>query len=188
MLVAEEVAHAANKKLNFGDWDGEQDDKVWCRNIRRLVHGTDASAEIEVDDSDDDGEEDEDASHKNPSSATSARPMHAPRIETVSDSDDESLSGYASSAASSCSPSPTPSELDEIEKDPTLRVGQKKVSRPVYLAQLGEMIRPTSGLKENNADGEVTRIEVALNAAEELIRRKREYGTELGKSNCAHCD
>ena len=166
MLVAEEVAHAANKKLNFGDWDGEQDDKIWCRKIRCLLQGIDTSAEIEMDDSDDDDEEDEDAGLKKSSSSTSERPTHVPPFETISDSDDESLSGYASSAASARSPSPTPSELDEIEKDPTLRVGQTKVSRPVYLAQLGEMIRPTSGLKENNAEGEVTRIEVALNAAE----------------------
>ncbi|OBZ75699.1 DNA replication checkpoint protein tel2 [Grifola frondosa] len=91
---------------------------------------------------------------------------------------DDSLTGYAS-PSSSRSASPTPSELEEIERDPTLRVGIKKVPRPVYLAQLGEMVRSTSGLKGGDEDMEARKIEVALEVAEELIRRKSGYGTEL---------
>ncbi|TCD68925.1 telomere binding protein [Steccherinum ochraceum] len=184
MLVAEEVARGAGKKLDFDDWDGDQPGKAWSRDIRQLVRGgVDSAVDMEVD-SDDEGDGDEEA---NPEQETShadneretTRSARQPRVETVEDSDDDSLSGYASSNASSRSPSPTPSELEEIEKDPTLRVGQKKVARPVYLAQLGEMVRPTSGVKSENEEGEVTKIEVALNAAEELIRRKSNYGTEL---------
>jgi hypothetical protein len=80
------------------------------------------------------------------------------------------------------SPSPTPSELAEIERDPTLRVGRTKIPRPVYLAQLGEMIRGTSGLKTDQENQEAEKIEIALDVAEELIRRRRGYGTELGMS------
>ena len=104
------------------------------------------------------------------------------RIETIPDGydSDDSLTGYASEPSSSRSPSPTPSELDEIEKDPTLRVTQSKVARPVYLAQLGELIRPTGGVQANGDEDEPKKIEVALDVAEELIRRKKDYGTELG--------
>jgi telomere length regulation protein len=92
---------------------------------------------------------------------------------------DDSLTGYASQSSSR---SPSPSELAEIERDPTLRVGRTKVSPPVYLAQLGEMIRGPSGLKTDQENQEAERIEIALDVAEELIRRRRGYGTELGRS------
>jgi len=52
----------------------------------------------------------------------------------------------------------------------------------VYLAQLGEMIRSTSGLKTEQENQDAEKIEIALDVAEELVRRKRGYGTELGKS------
>ncbi|THG97808.1 hypothetical protein EW026_g4264 [Hermanssonia centrifuga] len=41
------------------------------------------------------------------------------------------------------------------------------------------MVRPTSGVKAEEGPEEVTKIEVALGVAEELIRKKRAYGTEL---------
>lgn len=186
MLAAEEVASGAGKKLDFGEWDGDQPGKAWSRDVRLLTRNVDSAVDMKVD-SDDEGDTDVDAkfeSDVSPKEAvpdTSRRSFRQARVETVEDSDDESLSGYTSSPASSRSPSPTPSELEEIEKDPTLRVGHKKVVRPVYLAQLGEMIRPTTGLKADNEEHEVRRIEVGLNAAEELIRRKSNYGTELGE-------
>jgi telomere length regulation protein len=97
------------------------------------------------------------------------------------DSDDESLQGYASEENSDRAPSPTPSELEEIEKDPTLNVGVKKIPKPVYLAQLGELVRSTSaGLKSAEND-EPDKIEMALNCGEDLIRRKRNFGMELGR-------
>ena len=43
------------------------------------------------------------------------------------------------------------------------------------------MVRSTSGLRSEQADAEAQKIEVALNAAEDLIRRKRAFGTELGE-------
>ena len=96
------------------------------------------------------------------------------------------MTGYASEPASSRSASPTPSELEEIEKDPTLRVGKITIHRPVYLAQLGEMIRPVGGVRPEDDQQEPRRIEVALDVAEDLIRRKRAYGTELGTSDYVH--
>ena len=56
-----------------------------------------------------------------------------------------------------------------------------KIARPVYLAQLGQMVRPTSGVKSEDEPEQVRKLQVALDVAEELIRRKRAYGTELGK-------
>jgi telomere length regulation protein len=51
---------------------------------------------------------------------------------------------------------------------------REKVQRPVYLMQLLELLR---------ARTEPEKLEVALRWGEELIRRKRDYGTELGKHN-----
>ncbi len=51
----------------------------------------------------------------------------------------------------------------------------------MYLAQLGEMVRSGGGgLQGGNEQDTATKIEVALDVAEELIRRKSGYGTELG--------
>ncbi|KAJ8078610.1 telomere binding protein [Marasmius tenuissimus] len=88
------------------------------------------------------------------------------------------MTGYESTP-SSRSGSPTPSELQEIEDDPSLAVGQKKVQRPVYLAQLGAMIRGPTGPTDSSAGEEADKVEMALNCAEELIRKKRDFGTEL---------
>jgi telomere length regulation protein len=69
--------------------------------------------------------------------------------------------------------------LAEIEKDPTLGVGVKKVPRPVYLAQLGALIRPAGGLQVDETKL-ADEVEMGINCAEELIRKKKGYGTELG--------
>jgi telomere length regulation protein len=45
------------------------------------------------------------------------------------------------------------------------------------------MIRGTTGLKTDQESQEAEKIEIALDVAEELIRRKRGYGTELGRSS-----
>ncbi|KAH8107150.1 telomeric DNA binding protein [Cristinia sonorae] len=186
MLVAEEVARGAGKSLNFGDWEGDKDGRAWCRSLRLLLRQVDSEVAI-AEDSDDENEDEAIADPiSQPRSPSPKRHFGQPKAETVYDSDD-SLTGYASSPRSSRAASPTPSDLDEIEKDPTLRVGQKKVARPVYLAQLGEMIRPTSGMKADGEGGAVTKVEIALNSAEELIRRKRNYGTELGVLNSSEC-
>ena len=182
MLVAEEVARRTGKELDFKDWDGDDGGKPWARSVRQLLAEKDADAEVLGDDEEHGFaiEEilEEDAFEPANEPAQSSRPLRGPADGYDSD---DSLTGYASQA-SSRSPSPTPSELAEIEKDPTLRVGRTKISRPVYLAQLGEMIRSTSGLKTEQENQDAEKIEIALDVAEELVRRKRSYGTELGKS------
>ena len=188
MLVAEEVAHKTGKQLDFGDWEGDEGGKAWARGVRALLAGKDADA--------DDLPEDVQATERElsveelltdeifePPDGESARPSASASASAQPggyDSDD-SVTGYASPASSSRTPSPTPSELDEYEKDPTVRMGRDKIQRPVYLAQLGQMIRNTSGLKSENENQEADKIEVGLAVAEELIRRKRGFGTELGE-------
>jgi telomere length regulation protein len=183
MLAAEVVANLAGKKLDFGDWEGDDAGKSWARDIRRLVKARDVDADLQ--DIINAGVEFEDMNEistpgvfQNSNTATLSSKAVFTNIAAGYDSDD-SLTGYAS-LSSSRSTSPTPSELIEIEKDPTIGVGTKKVPRPVYLAQLGEMVRSTSGLNANDANHEADKIEMALNCAEELIRKKRGYGTELG--------
>ncbi|KAI8998869.1 telomere length regulation protein-domain-containing protein [Trametes punicea] len=177
MLVAEEVARAAGKSLNFGEWDGDDQGRAWCRQLRELTQACD----VDVDEQPEELETIP-APELQPVVEDSApQPAKAKAtmvVLTAEHDSDDSLTGYAS-PASSRSPSPTPSELEEIEHDPTLRVGVKKVPRPVYLAQLGELIRPTSGLQGGDEQVTATKIEVALDVAEELIRRKSGYGTEL---------
>ncbi|GJE97099.1 telomere length regulation protein-domain-containing protein [Phanerochaete sordida] len=187
MLVGEEVARSAGMKLDFGDWDGDEGGKAFCRRLRELMKQRDADAGesdlAELDSAEDSPAQEPVAEEPiieliSPAAVAPARPRK-PVIQTLPDGydSDDSLTGYASEPSSSRSPSPTPSELEEIEKDPTLRVTQSKVPRPVYLAQLAEMVRPTT--KVENDEDEPKRIEVALEVAEELIRRKRAYGTEL---------
>ena len=182
MLVAEEVARRTAKELDFKDWDGDDGGKPWARSVRQLLEEKDADVETQGDD--EESEPTIEDTTEMDDSESASEPVRTSRPSVVlsdgHDSDD-SLTGYASQS-SSRSPSPTPSELAEIERDPTLRVGRTKVSPPVYLAQLGEMIRGPSGLKTDQENQEAERIEVALGVAEELIRRKRGYGTELGRS------
>lgn len=179
MLAAEEVATLAGKKLDFGDWEGDDADRVWARSLRSLVGARDIDAE----DIQPLSEEQDNPSPAKPDHSGPATPRRAVRPENAPepDSDDDSIQGYASEEDSDRAPSPTPSELEEIEKDPTLNVGVKKIPKPVYLAQLGELVRSTNvGLKstENN---EPDKIEMALSCGEELIRRKRNFGVELGR-------
>lgn len=192
MLVAEEVARVTGKKLDFKDWEGEKDGKPWCRDIRTLMKHRDSDADVSLALAEhalanEDAQNEEEkltAQPASPSPPESKARTSKPKVSVVSsgyDSDD-SLTGYASEPSSSRSPSPSPSELEEIEKDPTLRVGQTRITRPVYLAQLGEMVRPTSGVRSEEDQDEPRRVQVALDVAEELIRRKRGYGTELGGS------
>ncbi|KAI0747877.1 telomeric DNA binding protein [Daedaleopsis nitida] len=177
MLVAEEVARAAGKALNFGEWEGEDQGRPWCRKLRDLLQACDADA--------DELEEDELQHPRSPMSQPAPTiPEDGPstqialEVPTSGYDSDDSMTGYAS-PASSRSASPTPSDLEEIERDPTVRVGVKKVPRPVYLAQLGEMVRSSGGLQGGNEQDTATKNEVALDVAEELIRRKSGYGSEL---------
>ena len=181
LLAAEIVAQRTGKSLNFDNWDGEGQGREWARRVRSLISSRDADSKelgidvIRI-------EREEKISTELKVESDTAVPKKHPPVEVINsgyDSDD-SLVGYASSPPSSRSPSPTPSELEEIEKDPTLNVGKKKIQKPVYLADLGTMLRGSA--KPDDAD-QADRMEVALNCAEELIRRKREYGLELGELN-----
>jgi telomere length regulation protein len=194
MAVAEEVAKLSGRKLEFGDWEGEKDGRTWIRQLRELIKARDA----DVVDAPPEMEEAEAAS---PSAQLpmlpTRRKSHGEQVgaqrddngtrsithprSREPDSDDDSLVGYGSEPCPSRAPSPTPSELNEIEKDPTLRTGGglkkgKKLVRPVYLVSLGELFRPSAAEGEE----EVRKVEMALTYGEELIRRKRDFGTELG--------
>ncbi|KDR73411.1 hypothetical protein GALMADRAFT_607283 [Galerina marginata CBS 339.88] len=183
MLAAEVVAQLCGKQLNFGDWEGDGQGKPWCRALRQLLGARDVDAELQQERASTEMELEEVAAPRavdilfHPTEA--ARATFAPKGDGY-DSDD-SMTGYAS-PPSSRSASPSPSELAEVEKDPTLNVGVKKVPRPVYLVQLGELLRGGSSKVGPDDPHEADRIEMALNCAEELIRKKRGYGTELDEN------
>jgi telomere length regulation protein len=176
MLVAEVVALRAGKKLDFGDWEGDSEGRLWSRQMRALMTARDIDADADMDEG-----------------GISVESTEAPVVLDDQDTpqsdlavpqgsgyeSDESIVGYAS-PSSSRSPSPTQAELDEIEKDPTLAVGVKKIPRPVYLVQLGNLIRGPSGMQPGEDNQQADRVEMALDFGEELIRKKSGFGTELG--------
>ncbi|KAK0210548.1 telomere length regulation protein-domain-containing protein [Desarmillaria ectypa] len=178
MLAAEVVAGAAGKKLSFEDWEGDGDGKPWARALRDLLWERDVDFNATI-------LEEEPLptkETKKPCGTTSVHeesPGQSPALRSSESYDsDDSLTGYASQA-SSRSASPTPSELDDIEKDPTLNITKRKVSKPVYLVQLGELLRSSGGVQQSDAALEADRIEMALSCSEDLIRRKQFFGTEL---------
>lgn len=191
MLVAEEVAKMSGRSLELGEWDGEKDGRGWIRKLRELMQGSDRDAVIVFDD-EHHAEPEQTKAPPSPVHPTKEGPS-PPAVQSKPaiissrepDSDDDSLIGYDSSPTSSRAPSPTPSELAEIEADPSLRTsggvelkkGAKKIVRPVYLVTLGELMRPSA----EEGQEEFKKIEMALTWGEELIRRKRDYGTELGE-------
>lgn len=182
MLVAEEVAKRTGKSLDFHDWDGDDGGKPWARAVRALIFEKDADAQPMVDNVEESNElKVEDLLTEDIIETPSEKKTVSIPAAGGYDSDD-SLTGYAS-PSSSRSPSPTPSELDEYEKDPTVRLGRNKITKPVYLAQLGELLRSTGGLKSEQESQEADKIEIGLDCAEELIRRKKSFGTELGESD-----
>ncbi|TFK42888.1 telomere length regulation protein-domain-containing protein [Crucibulum laeve] len=186
MLAAEVIAHLINKRLDFGEWDGDDSGKPWARELQNLLKARDVDVDTISHLGTDDIEIEEitapDAASKASATARSPKPHRAAFASSTSGYDsDDSVTGYASEQ-SSRSNSPTPSELAEIEKDPTLNVGVKKVARPVYLAQLGELLRGGGNKVGPDDPHEADKIEVALDYAEELIRKKRGFGTELSEN------
>ncbi|THH06825.1 hypothetical protein EW145_g3819 [Phellinidium pouzarii] len=191
MLAAEIVAQRTGKALDFQQWDGSGQGREWARGVRKLISDRDMDVEelqadvvrLEVYDAGDFNETKVSTAKSDGDVTVSSKNAKKASIlevvEDVSDSDD-SLAGYASSSASSRAPSPTPSEIDEIEKDPTINVGRKKIQRPVYLVDLARLITGSTKPDDSqNAD----RIEMALNSAEELIRRKKSFGFELEENS-----
>ena len=184
MLLAEIIAELCNKKLDFDDWDGNDFGKPWCRDLRQLLKARDVDANVNTLDSEGASVVVEEEGSTSLASSLASVDGNGQRATFVPkpggyDSDD-SMAGYAS-PPSSRSSSPSLSELAEFEKDPTLNVGIKKVPRPVYLAQLSDLFRGTGAKINANDPHEADKIEMALNTAEELIRKKRGYGTELGR-------
>lgn len=194
MLAAEVIAQLCGQKLSFGDWDGDDQGKPWCRTLRILLEKRDVDSLLGNDVTASERKEPEEAPIEEITSTSASQLMDSDRadksqakVNFVKNADgydsDDSMEGYASEGESDRSVSPTPEELAEIEKDPTLNVGRKKMPRPVYLAQLGALLQGT-GTKQPSADDphEADRVEMALLCGEELIRRKRAYGTELSMS------
>lgn len=191
MLLAEIVSSRVGRSLDFGDWDGDNDGRGWAREMRELCTRRDADSQPLFEDEDDTGIHEAVSSNDGienipvqnwrlESEVAGSQLSGTRRIEIGADrgyDSDDSLIGYASPSASSSSP--TPSELLEIEQDPTLHVGAKKVPRPVYLTQLGALVRGTDGLNSEEKNHEAEKIEMALTVGEDLIRRKRDFGTEL---------
>lgn len=178
MLVAEVVAARCGKRLEFGGWEGASEGLEWARCMRGwtcdwIAEGFHSRSDVEA--TADKGDEDTAPPLvTSPPSASPLAPTPAP------DSDDDSLQGY-DSPVSSRSASPTPSELAEIEKDPTLRVGQPKpIARPVYLAQVVALLRAAGGGTTDD-EGVPEKMEVVLMYTEELVRRKKGFGMELGE-------
>lgn len=163
MLGAEVIAALSGKSLNFEAWEGEGEGIEWAKKMRGLISKRDAGADLTTPLMEEHSQEDHDFKP----------PVHRVRIvSNEGDSDDDSLVGYASSHPSTRSPSPTPSE----QQDPTLlNPTKKKIQRPVYLLDLAALLKVQ---QEGNEQAES--IEMALEVAPSLIRRKREFGLELG--------
>jgi telomere length regulation protein len=181
------------KRLDFGKdmWDGTgggKEESRWLRSFFRLRDrnaigagelqmlgwqaGTGGNAGLHTSDL----SYSDEAVRGRPAERQARRQTKAPKSNpVVVDSDDESLVGYSdSSPSSSRSPSPTPSYLEEVANDPMLNTSTRaKVQRPVYLIQLIELLK---------ARTEPEKLEVGLRWGEELIRRKRNFGSELGES------
>ena len=196
--AASTTARSKVKRLDFGKsiWEGVGGGKEECRWLRAFEGLRDADAEVDEEDrllgwkevdpapsqldkaSEDKppvevDSDDEPTVPKQTRGRSTKTKTARPPPETV-DSDDDSLVGYSDeSRSSSRSPSPTPSYLEEVANDPMLNTSTRaKIQRPVYLIQLLELLR---------ARTEPEKLEVALRWGEELIRRKRDYGTELGE-------
>ena len=115
MLAGEVVASMCDKKLDFGDWDGEDAGKPWARGMRQLLKKRDIESNTNDFDAEDNDIEREELPACMPSGRTEVETpiVTAPDIINGYDSDD-SLTGYASQD-SSRSASPSPSDLAEIE-------------------------------------------------------------------------
>lgn len=174
MLVGEVVAKRCGKKLEFGGWEGAGEGLQWARAMGGWQADWAADGFQSVADVDVVAEKEREGEDTVPVTANSPRAQNV----TAPDSDDDSLQGY-DSLTSSRSASPTQSELGEIEKDPTLRVGRPKpFARPVYLTQLIGLLRAGGGDDAGAAEA----MDMGLTHAEGLVRRKKGFGMELGKS------
>lgn len=164
MLVAEILSSMGGKTLTFDVWEGNDEATLWAQRIRKLTGartldtGADARGSPTQ-------------HHVQLSSKTSTEEDPG-FFATVDFDSDDSLTGYASPVSTrSISP-----ELMEGEEEPYPNVFIKKVSVPTYLSQLIIL------LAGNGNDGDVTqaeKLEIALDSAENLIRSRKSFGTEM---------
>ncbi|CAK9783297.1 hypothetical protein CC85DRAFT_254315 [Cutaneotrichosporon oleaginosum] len=183
------------KKLKFsGIWDGTGQGQEECAWLRRCVGVRDGDAPLS-----DDPEawllgwtaqpdvQPASQEHSAPpkqergrTSKSKAAPKAKPKIVMLDDDQAaDQLEGYASSPASSRSPSPTPSFLEEVAADPSLAIDatkKRRLKRPVYVRQLTELLRDKDKPES---------IELALQWGEGLVRAKRGFGTEVADNAVA---
>lgn len=182
------IAQRTGGKLQFPGWDGHGDGREWAREMRALIEGKDSHADIPyaVFVGDDVNKTDQ----AQPTSSLQV-PQHGQKVTIVEDGNDsdDSLEGYASSSSSQSSSSPKNKEnaptvgrpkleptVDEINEDPTLlNPNKKRIQKPVYLLDLGRLFKVD---KEGNEQCES--IRVGLENAANLIRKKANWGLELG--------
>ncbi|KAH8833556.1 telomere length regulation protein-domain-containing protein [Flagelloscypha sp. PMI_526] len=152
MLAAEVVAHSCMRKLEFGGWEGEDEARVWARGVRLLLGKRDADAQ-------------------EPEGLTDTLPAGREADEDPIQIGHSSNESFRSNSYSD--------DDTAIEQEPTLVAGKKKIARPVYLLQLGEMLRGPVGMEQETPEVEADKMDVALASAAELIRRKEGFGSEI---------
>ncbi|TIA78207.1 hypothetical protein E3P98_03934 [Wallemia ichthyophaga] len=101
----------------------------------------------------------------------------SPEVQEESDSDDDSIVGYEIDEDKTQVNKPD-SDDEEAANDPTI-LSKRKIGRPVYIAELNDMLRHDG--KEGN-EAAVSQ-EVALKWAAALINDKREHRELLENSN-----
>ena len=176
MLVAEILSSLAGKMLTFDVWDGEDEARLWALRVRKLIEAHDVNATRTSVQGTDASDSEEEISQSDPRIHDIHLRDPIEHIDDGFDSDD-SVNGYAPSVSSR---SPTSTELAEIEKEPALSLGIKKVSRPLYLSQLGAFLRSRTDGGQSGQYSAADNVEMALDSAEDLIRSKKIFGSELG--------
>jgi telomere length regulation protein len=168
LLVAEIITEMSGNPLRFGGWDGVGEGRDWARSLRAAMKEPETTIEEVHGESSVSNDEDTLNSRITEDTTLSNRTMNY-------DSDD-SLEGYISDKSIEIGPSEQ--ELEEMEKDASLRGAQgSRPIRPVYIVQLLQLLQPVA---KNESNTEAEKQDIGLNASEELIRRKRGFGTELG--------
>ncbi|KAK2460524.1 hypothetical protein APHAL10511_006994 [Amanita phalloides] len=170
MLVAEVLSSMTGKVLIFDVWNGEDETRSWARHVRDLFKERGAMASVQ-----------KDAEPPLDQEKQTSRPIQEFPNDSGPDDgcdSDDSLTGYTP-FGSSRSPSPVLTDLAEIEKEPTMNVGVKRVSKPIYLSQLSNLLQSQNDRWENDQPSAADKVETALNNAQGLIRRKKYVGSEL---------
>jgi len=185
----------AGNRLQFPGWDDDGDGQTWARRMRNFLQARDFDATAMDLPNGTESAETSIVTNGSPGEyAEFHPPLHRVTIHEEEADSDDSLEGYASDSSSSRSspvvsrppldpgskvdgPSDLRPTIEEINADPTLlNPLQKRIQRPVYLLDLGRLLKVD---KEGNEQFES--IQIALSAAAPLIRRKSSWGLELGR-------